>query len=192
MKRRTFDILVSTVGLVLAVVLVVSGGLLTWANRFVSGEVHDQLAAQEIYFPPADSPAVADEVYEPMRQYGGQKLTTGEQAETYANHFIKPHLDDIGGGKTYAQLSGEAQENPDDAEMADRVEQMFRGETLRGLLLNAYAFGTMARIAGIAAYAAFAGAAVFLILGALGLRNAARTPDTEDLTLPLPGDTRGS
>lgn len=190
MKRRTFDILVSTVGLVLAVVLVVSGGLLTWANRFVSGEVQDQLAAQEIYFPPADSPAVADEVYAPMRQYGGEKLTTGDQAETYANHFIKPHLDDIAGGKTYAQLSDEARDNPDDTELPAKVEQMFRGETLRGLLLNAYAFGTMARIAGIAAYAAFAGAAVFLVLGALGLRNAARTPDTEDLVLPMPGDAQ--
>src|SRR5699024_2699577 len=126
MKRRTFDILVSTVGLVLAVVLLVSGGLLTWAANFVSGAAHDQLEAQEIYFPPEDSPAVEDDTYAPMRKYGGEKLTTGEQAETYANHFIGPHLEDIGGGKTYAQLSDEAQDNPDDEEMADRVEQMFR------------------------------------------------------------------
>lgn len=190
MKRRTFDILVSTVGLVLAVVLFVSGGLLTWANNFVNDEVHDQLAAQEIYFPPADSPAVADDVYAPMRKYGGEKLTTGEQAEVYANVFIKTHLDEIADGKTYAQLSDEARENPDDTELTGQVEQMFRGETLRGLLLNAYAFGTMARIAGIAAKAAFVGGVVLLVLGALGLRNAARTPTTEELVLPLPGEDR--
>ena len=40
-----------------------------------------------------------------MRQYAGQQLTTGAQAETYADHFIAVHLKEIGGGKTYAQLS---------------------------------------------------------------------------------------
>jgi hypothetical protein len=40
-----------------------------------------------------------------MRPYGGQQLTTGAQAEVYADHFIANHLKEIGGGKTYAQLS---------------------------------------------------------------------------------------
>ena len=46
---------------------------------------------------------------------------------------------------------------------------MFKGETLRGLLLNAYAFGTMGTIAGIAAIVAFGGAGILLVLSALGL-----------------------
>jgi hypothetical protein len=137
--------------------------------------VHDQLAAQKIYFPPANSPAVAGDEFAPMRQYGGQMMTSGAQAEVYADHFIAMHLAGIGGGKTYAQLSAEAQENPNDQQLADQVQSMFRGETLRGLLLNAYAFGTVASIAGIAAIVSFGGAAMMLLLVALGFWHARRS-----------------
>ena len=118
-----------------------------------------------------------------MRQYGGQQLTTGAQAEVYADHFIANHLKVIGGGKTYAQLSAEAIAKPADTALAAQVATVFKGETLRGLLLNAYAFGTMGTIAGIAAIAAFIAAAVMLILSGLGLIHARRTtPGTEILT----------
>ena len=111
-----------------------------------------------------------------MRQYGGQQLTTGAQAEVYADHFIANHLKAIGGGKTYAQLSAEAIAKPTDTALAAQVATVFKGETLRGLLLNAYAFGTMGTIAGIAAIAAFIAAAVMLILSGLGLMHARRPP----------------
>ena len=61
---------------------------------------------------------------------------------------------------------------------------MFKGETLRGLLLNAYAFGTMGTIAGIAAMCAFIGGGLLLLLGALGLWHARRVPETTDLLAP--------
>jgi hypothetical protein len=195
MKRRTFDILVATSGLFLAVALIVSGALLTWAHDFIGNEVHTQLAAQKIFFPPANSKAVAAPEFAAMRQYGGQQLTTGAQAEVYADHFIANHLKVIGGGKTYAQLSAEALTQPGNAKLALQVNTVFKGETLRGLLLNAYAFGTMGMIAGIAAIAAFIAAAVMLVLGGLGLMHAGRTsPDTNILTghpapVPAPGET---
>ena len=182
MKRRTFDILVAATGLFLAVMLIVSGALLTWAHDFIGNEVHTQLAAQQIFFPPATSKAVAAPQFAAMRQYGGQQLTTGAQAEVYADHFIANHLKAIGGGKTYAQLSAEAIAQPDNAKLAAQVDTVFKGETLRGLLLNAYAFGTMGMIAGIAAIGAFIAAAVMLILSGLGLLHARRTsPETEIL-----------
>jgi hypothetical protein len=189
MKRRTFDILVAATGLFLAVMLIVSGALLTWAHNFIGNEVHTQLAAQQIFFPPANSKAVAAPEFAAMRQYGGQQLTTGAQAEVYADHFIANHLKVIGGGKTYAQLSTEALAQPANTKLAIQVATVFKGETLRGLLLNAYAFGTMGMIAGIAAIAAFIAAAVMLILGGLGLVHARRTsPDTDILTgHPGPG-----
>ena len=43
----------------LAVTLITSGVLLTWAHTFIGAEVHTQLAAQQIYFPAANSKAVA-------------------------------------------------------------------------------------------------------------------------------------
>jgi hypothetical protein len=181
-KRRAFDILMAVAGLFLAVTLAVAGGLALWGHNFIGNEVHTQLAAQQIFFPAANSPAVAKPEFAAMRQYGGQQLTTGAQAEVYADHFIANHLKAIGGGKTYAQLSAEAIAKPTDTALAAQVATVFKGETLRGLLLNAYAFGTMATIAGIAAIAAFIAAAVMLILGGLGLAHARRTsPDTEIL-----------
>ena len=178
MRRRTFDRLASTEGLVLAPVLAVAGGLLTWTQRYITNEVRDQLAAQKIYFPATGSPELAAPEFGAVRRYAGQQLTTGDQAKAYADHFIANHLRAMGGGKTYAELSGEALARPDDAELAAAVQLMFRGETSRGLLLNAYAFGKMADIAGYAATAAFAGAGLSLVLSILGFYHASRvTPD---------------
>ena len=197
MKRRTFDILMATAGLFLALTLFAAGGLLTWAHSFIGNEVHTQLAAQQIYFPPANSAAVAAPEFAAMRQYGGQQLTTGAQAEVYADHFIANHLKVIGGGKTYAQLSAEAIAQPNNAKLAGQVATVFKGETLRGLLLNAYAFGTMGMIAGIAAIAAYIAGAVMLVLSGLGLVHARRTSPASDMLTGHPaaagnGHTNGA
>jgi len=182
MRRRTFDVIASTIGLGLAALLVVAGGLLTWANTFVGDQVHSQLAEQKIFFPPKEAykelPA-ADAAA--MSKYAGQQLTTGDQAATYANHFIRIHLQGIGGGKTYAELSGAALMDPNNQKLQGQVATMFKGETLRGLLLNAYAFGKMGTIAGIAAIAAWVGGALFLVLGALGLWHAHRVPVEQEV-----------
>ena len=172
MRRRTFDALATVAGLVLAAVLLVAGGLLAWGHSFVTDEVHSQLAAQKIVFPPAGSPAIkelpaADAAA--MSQYGGQLMTTGAQAQTYADHFIAVHLVKIGGGKTYSQLATASLAQPKNAALAGQVQTVFRGETLRGMLLNAYGFWKMGQIMLVGAWAAFAGAALMLILSVLGL-----------------------
>ena len=181
MRRKTFDSLISAAGLILVAVLVVAGGLLTWGHFYIQGQVHDQLAAQQIFFPPANSPAVAAPEFASMRKYGGQQLTTGAQAEVYADHFIANHLKEIGGGKTFSQLSAQAKTQPNNTKLAAQVNSMFEGETLRGLLLNAYAFGMIATIAGFAAIAAFVGAALLLVLSGFGLYHARRTQPTEEV-----------
>jgi hypothetical protein len=172
--RRTFDLLVGAAGLLLVAVMLLAGSLLTWGHNYIGSQVHNQLAAQKIYFPAANSPAVAAPEFQAMRQYGGELMTTGAQAEVYADHFIANHLKVIGGGKTYAQLSALSLAQPKNAQLAAQVNLVFRGETLRGLLLNAYAFGTMGSIAGIAAIGAFAAAAVLMLLSFLGLYHARR------------------
>jgi hypothetical protein len=187
MKRRTFDILAAVTGLFLAV----AGGLALWGHNFIGNEVHTQLAAQQIFFPPNNSPAIKAPEFAAMHQYAGQQLTTGAQAEVYADHFIANHLKIIGGGKTYAQLSAEAIAQPTNATLAGQVATVFKGETLRGLLLNAYAFGTMGTIAGIAAIAAFIAALVMLILGGLGLIHARRVSPAADMLAGHPAPARG-
>ena len=174
MHRRTIDLLLSWTGLVVAIVLLVAGGLLLYGGTFVHDQVHDQLASQKIFFPPADSDAVKGPQFAQMRQYGGQQLTTGPQAKTYADHFIAVHLQEIGGGQTYSQLSAKALANPKDAALQDQVQTLFRGTTLRGLLLNAYAFWTVGTIAQTAAIVSLVGGAALVVLSILGFLHARR------------------
>jgi hypothetical protein len=177
----------ATAGMFLAITLIAAGGLLTWAHGFIGNEVHTQLAAQQIYFPAAGSPAIKAPEFAAMHQYAGQQLTTGAQAEVYADHFIANHLKAIGGGKTYAQVSAESLASPGNTALKATAATLFQGETLRGLLLNAYAFGTMGMIAGIAAIAAFVAAAVMLLLGSLGLMHARRTSPGAEILSGHPG-----
>jgi hypothetical protein len=176
MRRKTFDVLTSAVGLALAVIMLLAGGLLLWGHNFINNEVHNQLAAQKIVFPANNSPAIKAPEFAAMHQYAGQLMTTGAQAEVYADHFIANHLKAIGGGLTYSQLSAKAIAEPTNVALANQVQLMFRGTTLRSMLLNAYAFGTMGMLAGIAAIVAFAGGLVLLILSALGFAHERRVP----------------
>jgi len=177
MRRRTFDSILSSVGVVLTIVLLVAGGLLMWGYSFANSNVHDQLAAQQIYFPPAGSDALkSPEIGPYLNQYAGQQLTTGAQAEAYADHFIAVHLKEIAGGKTYAQVSTAAQADPTNAALQAQVNTLFKGETLRGMLLNAYAFWQLGQIALYAAIAAFVAGAVMLVLTVLGFVHLRRAP----------------
>src|SRR5437867_4171022 len=161
MPRRTFDKLMSLGGVVVTVALLVAGGLAFWGYNFANGRVHDQLAAQRIYFPPKGSEALADpRIGRYLNQYAGQQLVTGAQAQAYADHFIAVHLTEVAGGKTYAEVSTLARANPEDATLQAQVQTLFRGETLRGLLLNAYAFWKLGQLALIGSIAAIAMACV--------------------------------
>lgn len=172
MTRRTIDLLLSWTGLVVAIVLLTTGGLLLWGGTFVGGQVRDQLAEQRIVFPPADSPSVQGPEFADVREYGGQRLTTGPQAETYANDFIAVHLADVAGGKTYAEVSGAALADPGNRQLQEQAQTLFRGTALRGLLLNAYAFWTVGRIALLAAVVSLVGGGVLVLLSVLGFRHA--------------------
>ena len=182
MRRKTFDALATVAGLVVAVVLLVAGGLLLWGHSVVDNQVHNQLAAQKIVFPAANSPAIKAPEFAAMHQYAGQLMTTGAQAEVYADHFIANHLLAIGGGKTYSQLSELSLAQPKNAALAGQVQLMFRGTTLRSMLLTAYGFWQMGQIALIGAIVSFIGAAFLLILSGLGFAHLRRTaPEAEVL-----------
>jgi hypothetical protein len=181
MRRRTFDAMMVAAGTALAIILLVAGGLLMWGSTYTNNEVRNQLAAQQIYFPVKGSPALTSPKIGPyLNQYAGQQLLTGQQAQAYADHFIAVHVAEMTGGKSYAQLSAASQANPANAKLANLTSTVFRGETLRGLLLNAYAFGKMAQLMFIGAIVAFAGAVLMIILSSLGMVHLRRTrPETE-------------
>jgi hypothetical protein len=171
MRRSTFDTITSSVGVLLAIILLVAGGLLYWAYDFINTQVSQQLSAQQITFPAANSPslkALPASDAAAMSQYAGQLMTTGAQAKTYADNYIAVHLEEIGGGKTYSQLSAQAIAQPNNAALQAQVNTVFKGETLRGLLLNAYAFWQMGQIALISSIIAFVAGVIMLILAGLG------------------------
>jgi len=126
MRRRTFDALLTSVGLVLAIILLSAGGLLTWASSFIGDQVKTQLSEQQIFFPPKGPATASPEIGPYLNQYAGQQLLTGQQAEAYADHFIAVHLKGIGGGLTYAQLSAKAKAPPQTPSWQERSRRCSR------------------------------------------------------------------
>ena len=193
MKRKTFDLILTAGGGVLVVVLLAAGALGMWGYSFANSNVHNQLAQQQITFPPAAAfqhakagTEITPSMVGTVSKYAGQPLVTGQQAETYANDFIAVHLQEIGGGKTYAQLSAIAMALPKGSAAyiaaEDKVQTVFQGTTLRGLLLEAYAFGTFGQIALVASIASFILAGIMLVLTLFGLLHFRRVP--EDAEFP--------
>ena len=182
MRRKTFDALLTTGGLVVAIVLAIAGGLLTWGHNFAQNNVHDQLASQQIFFPSqAEITQAKDpEITKYVTPYAGQQILTGTQAEVYADHYIGAHLRAMPFHGVYAKISGASRANPADKDLAALVDTSFKGTTLRGMLLNAYGFGKVGQIAGVAAEASFIASGVMLLLVGLGIIHTRRTkPDTE-------------
>jgi hypothetical protein len=205
MKRKTLDILFSLGGLALAGLLLIAGFVLTSNATFASNYVTDQLSQQNIVFKTTDTLTAEEKQAACLTTYAGQKLTNGKQAECYANEFIGLHLRSIAGGKTYADL-GEpqtqlkaqiAQAQKDNAanvgslqkQLADVTSQretVFKGETLRGLLLTSYGFSEFGTKAAQAAAVAYLAAALLLLLAIAGFLHALATPRNKAFAAPEP------
>jgi hypothetical protein len=195
MRRKVFDILASRVGVVVVVIMLVAGGLLTWGASYTKSNVHSQLAAQEIYFPlkaafahPVPGAEITPSMIPKVSQYAGQRLLTGAQAKVWADDFMAVHLREMPYHGVYAKISTAAREKPADKELATLEQTSFQGTTLRGLLLEAYAFSTIGEVMFWGAIAAFALAALMALLVGLGFRHARVTPPEVELLEP---DERG-
>lgn len=189
LKRRTIDTVLIASGAVVTAALLVAGALLMWGANFAADYVGDELSSQNIAFPPAA--ALREEGRTDLLKYAGADVNTGKEAEAYAG-YIDGHLQEIAGGATFADLgpperaakaaaqaaltdgSSEATvvslQGKADA-ISNQRNSLFKGETLRGLLLSAYAWATVGTIAGYAALAALAAGGVMMILVLLGLRH---------------------
>jgi hypothetical protein len=191
MSRRVFDIIASGFGVAVVVALVVAGGLLTWGHSFVNNNVHNQLVQQQVYFPPKAAfahPKAGTEITPSMipsvSQYAGQQLLTGAQAKTYADNFIAVHLSEMPYGGVYSKLSAAALANPKNPALQQLVQTSFRGTTLRGLLLEAYAFAKIGEVMLWGAIASFILAAVMSVLVGFGFWHARRTEAEEQMLAP--------
>ena len=185
--RRNSRSLLAAVSAALAAVLLIAGGLLLWGSAYVHNTVQGQLAAQQITFPPAAAFAhakagteITPSMIPSVSQYAGQQLLTGQQAEAYADHFIAVHIANMAGGKTYSQLSAAALAQPNNTQLAGQVATVFKGETLRSMLLNAYGWWKVSQITYIIALVAFGLGAVTglgsVFLFVTGRRNKGEAP----------------
>ena len=185
--RAVLDKLISWTGLALAAVLLIAGGLLTWANTFIGDQVDQQLTQQGITMPEGEALAglpKADAAA--LEEFAGSELNTGPEAKAYADHYILAHMNAASDNRTYQQVSSEFLALDDEAKASEEGQALgglrqtlFMGSTLRGLLLYGYAFATVGTIAGFAAIAAFVGAFVLLALALLGMRHARHTAPLE-------------
>jgi hypothetical protein len=207
MRRKSFDILVSAGGAMLALVLVVAGAVAMWGYSYASSTVRSQLAEQEITFPSKAAFAhakagteITPSMIPSVSQYAGQKLLTGAQAEVFANDFIKVHLSEMPYHGVYALVSNAARAaKPGSAQatkLASLEQTVFQGTTLRGMLLNAYGWWEVGQVALIGGIVAFCLAGVTLLLSGLGLWHSRRVPveaEIPDLhtTTAVPSSSQG-
>jgi hypothetical protein len=188
MKRRTFDKLVSFVGLGFAALLLIFGGLLNFGAGFANDSVQSQLENQNIAFP--IEAGLPSETKDQLLKWAGKQVVNGEMARDYSDLYIWEHMKAsatavMGKPATYSEVSAEymsaVRGGSADAERTQKLSELrdtlFMGNTLRGMLLEAYAFGAMGVIAGYAAIASFAGGLLFLLLGIAGLMHIRRTPE---------------
>ena len=207
MKRRTLDILFSVGGVALAALLLVLGLVLTSNASFSKNYVSDQLSQQKITFTPRAALSAEESQSACLVKYAGQPLTTGKQAECYANDYIGLHVKSTKGaeGKTYAELGGpqrelqaqvtEAQASNDPAlpqleqklaDLGKARDTLFKGETLRGLLLTSYGFSVFGVKANQVATVAYSVSALLALLSMAGFVHALRTPGNKAFAAPEP------
>jgi hypothetical protein len=195
MTMRRNSHLAVIAGFAVAVILLAAGGLLIWGSTYVHNTVQGQLAAQQIFFPPKAAFATAKAGTEitpsmvpSVSQYAGQQLLTGQQAEAYADHFIAVHITTMSGGKTYSQLSAESLAQPNNTQLAGLVNTVFKGESLRSMLLNAYGWWKVSQITYIAAIISFALGGLTLI-GSVFALALGRRPEITHEAIPVTGQT---
>ena len=174
MSRRSLDLILSVSAIVVAVVLGIAGFLLAWGGNYANNTVTDQLTEQKISFP------AATDLPDNLKSYADQAVTTGNQAKAYSD-LIAVHLQGVADGQTYSEVSGAWIASNEDPALRDPVlagerTTLFMGETLRGLLLNAYAFSVFGTIAMIASWVSFIAAILLFVLGILGIVHSRRTP----------------
>ncbi len=195
MKRRTLDILFSVGGVGLAALLLVLGVVMTSNANFAKSYVKDQLTQQNIKFTPASALTEEEAKSACLVKYAGQQLTTGKQAECYANEYIGLHVKSVANGQTYADLgtpqrdlqakvkAATASNDPALPDLQKQLtaitgqrETLFKGETLRGLLLTSFGFSVFGDKGSQVATVAYIVAGLLMLLSIAGLFHAFRTP----------------
>lgn len=186
-SRSLLDRIVSVTGAIMAFALVALGAAAIYGGSFALDNVRDRLEPQGIAFSAASEMTAEEKAL--VGDFAGQKVDTGTEAEAYSR-LIGLHVSEIAGGETYASLGGplfaleaqieEAQAAGKDttameAELAGlrgQRDTVFKGETLRAVLLNAYGWWVVGQITLYVGYGAVAVGILLALFAAFGFRHA--------------------
>jgi hypothetical protein len=175
MDRTTWDKIVSAAAGVMAIALIVIGAAAVYGGNFGRDNVKDRLQPEKVVLPPLD--AMTPQEQQELGDFAGQAVDTGPEAEAFAR-FIQGHLAEVNEGKTYSETSSAARvEGLDPKTAADlqvKADTLFKGETLRAILLNAYGWWTVATIALYVGIMLIVLGVVLAIFAFLGFRHARR------------------
>ncbi len=127
--------------LAIIAVLVYTGGC------FATKTVHNQLSEQHIKFPAKEQ---LEKENPQLAKYADKAVDNGDAAKAYSE-YIKGHLAKIADGKTYSEVSADYQKDKTNTDLSQKRQTLFMGETLRGLLLNAWGWGLIGKIANTSA-----------------------------------------
>jgi hypothetical protein len=167
----------------LVVILAAAAGFLFYEGNFVTNMVKDELTAQQVFFPGVDQIKAGGaldpkEFPQEIRDQAGNQVTDGNQAKIYANDFIGKHLEGVAGGLTYASMGSKISDvnaqlaatpktdlnyvtlQSQVATLNGQRDTLFKGEMLRGTLLNSWGWWTMG------VYSTYVG--IGLMIAALG------------------------
>ena len=180
--RKFFNL--TTVASGAAAGMIIAGALALIGGAYAKDVVHDQLAPQKIFFAEDAASLPAG-----LKQYAGQQVDTAKEAKLFANDYIGLHLKETAGGKTYSEVSGAWMQDKDNAELAQQRQTLFMGETLRGMLLQAWGWGTVGTVATIAGIVLIGIGGILLVIPVAALvadrrRRAATTPATAGTPSP--------
>jgi len=200
MKRKTLDLTMSVGGILIAALAIVLGFVFQANADFATTYVRDQLNEQRIMFPAAEYLSESEANVPCLVEFAGTSLDSGKKSECYANEYIGSHLKGIGGGETYATLGTPQRElqakvadakrandpnlptlEADLAKVSGQRDSMFKGETLRGLLLTTYGFSVLGEKAALAATIAFFAAAIVILASLAGFAHALATPKDQKI-----------
>jgi len=172
LERKAIDKVFILLGVMATVALLGSSAFGWFGYHFATTQVHSELSAQKVYFPPKGSASFSPTEFPDIQKYAGQLVDNGPKAKAYANGFINRHLQKVAAGKTYSEVSILAMQDPANQKLQQEKATLFQGETLRGLLLgDGYAYWTFGLLALYASIGALAGAIIMALLVCLGLRH---------------------
>jgi hypothetical protein len=174
--KRIFNL--HTVASGAAIGMIVAGALAIVGGLYAKDVVHDQLVPQKIFFP-----AKGEQLPASLNQYAGQQVDTGKEAKAFADDYIALHLSEVAGGKTYSEVSAAWMQDQGNEKLAQQRQTLFMGETLRGMLLNAWGWGTVGTVALIAG-SSLIGIGFLLLLVPMISLVAARRRSTAEVDAP--------